>query len=526
MSQIPGLDEGPQQANCVPNCDDKNDLIPTTNNLSSESGANKLPVKWNDDIFSLHTLEECKVNFEEYCEKRINHHIESKDKLSILRSCLELLNRLEGTRYNLLAGRVLIFLARVLPFFDQSGLNKLLEFDTRDLPQSVQTNLIKISERQTEKLKTFAQYTDQEIEEGETLSDDDDQNDDTLPSITAHLADPDKLYERFWKVQKLLNQPNQLYDKTNWVAFRTMVDSLILHFETIPSTCRVWKLSSSYMTEPKAFSLQMNDVNMRRCFILQIMIILQYLDATVDLRPENLQLDKLQSMWIGATTTRCINILQELPTKRDGHHFLNLVLQIFKNEELWNQWKNEKCREPKKPIDDEDDIVNMGSTYHKRRKLSDELRAAKPYNMHVIGSPDMTRLWNRKPQPLVNIPDVARYFSMHPEKQQERFKDPNISFRMLRLLRKNSHFFVPAAAVITPIEGYLKALADKHFNNSNAGSTQPSSKLATPSATPAPTPAPTPNSNSAESTPNDTNSREVTQQPSNITTAIPSTIMP
>lgn len=416
-----------------------------------------------DYVFSLHTLEECEVNFEEYYERRINHYTESKDKLSILRSCLELLNRLEGTRHRLFAGRVLIFLARVLPFFDQSGLNKLLEFESRELPESVQSNLKKIGERQNEKLKTFAQYTENEIEEGETLSDDDDQNDDTLPSIAAHQIDPDKLYERFWKVQKLLNQPNQLYDKTNWVKFRTTVDSLIMHFETIPATRRVWMLSSFYMTEPNALSLQMNDVNLRRCFILQIMIILQYLDAPVDLRPDNLHLDKLQSMWIGATLTRCVNILQDLPTRREGHHFLGLVTQILKSEELWNQWKNEKCQEPKKPVVNEDEIVNMGSTYHKRRKLSDELKAAKPYNMHVIGSPDMTKLWNRRPQPLVNAPDIASYFNLAPEKRQERFKDPNISFRMLRLLRKNPYFFVPAASVITPIDGYLKTLADKHF---------------------------------------------------------------
>lgn len=457
--------------------------------------------KWNIDLFSTQTIEECEAQFEDYCERRIEHLAGTKDKLSILRSCIELLERLESKRHSRFAGRVLIFLARVLPFFDQSGLNQKAEFCSYELPERVLQNIKKIGENYSEKLKTISQLTDREFEEGETLSDEDEQADSTSP--LSHQIDPERIYENFWKVQNFLNQPNLLFDKANWLAFRTMVDTLITHLETIPPTCKVWKLSNSFMTDPRSFNLQLNDINLRRCFLVQIMILLRYFDSTVDQRPEFP--DKLQSMWMKSLLTRIVNILQDMPTRREGLQFLGLVSQITTTEDYWTQWKNEKCREPKKPVDDDEEIINMGSTYHKRRKLSDELKSAKPYNMQVIGSPEMTRLWNRKPQQLFNAPDVTKYFNQPPEKQMESFKDPNTNFRILRLLRKSPFFFVPTASVIQTLDGYLKALADKHFNG-NSSSQLSTSKATTPNATPIPTP----NTNSSESTPNDTNSRDAT----------------
>lgn len=408
--------------------------------------------------FNIYTIEECEEHFEECCERRIEQFAETKDKLSILRSCIELLNRLEGTTHNLFAGRVLIFLARVIPFFDQSGVNLRSEFSVRDLPEFVKSSLKEISEQSAERDKHLSSLVEHDMEEGETLSDD--ESDDS-----TQQEDSSKIYERFWRAQQFLSQPNQLYDRNNWLSFRMFVDAIVFHFERKPTNCKIWKLKDSYMTEPTAFSLQLNDINMRRCFLVQVLIVLQYFDLPVETRPDNLALDKVQCCWLSAITHRIFSLLGNMPNPKEGREFLGLVTQVLKREEMWNKWKNEKCKEPKKPEEDEEEIINMGVTYHKRRKLSDELKSAKPYNMHVIGSQEMSKLWNKRPNQMrFNTPDLKKYFNIPPEKQIEKFKDPNASFRILRLLRKSPFFFVPAAQVIQSIDGYLKSLADKHFN--------------------------------------------------------------
>lgn len=136
---------------------------------------------------------------------------------------------------------------------------------------------------------------------------------------------------------------------------------------------------------------------------------------------------------------------------------------------MWNRWKNGKCKESKKP-ECEDDMITMRGTYHKKRKISDELSNAKAYNMHVIGSQEMSRLWNLKTNRKFKTPDLVKYIEIPPEKQAEHFKDPNYSFRVLRLLRKSPHFFIPTSATIQSLDGYLRE-ATKNYGNSNQAST-------------------------------------------------------
>lgn len=415
------------------------------------------------DYWQTRTIEECEQDFEEYCENRVEHFANTKDKHSILRFCIELLNRLQGTTHNLFAGRVMIFLARVLPLFDQSGVNLKSDFNHRPLPDIVVTNMEKINESENNHEKGLSQHVDHDIEEGEAISDNDDDGDNRSDD-SADKFDFNKIYEKFWTVQQLLNDPNQIYDKNNWIKFRSNVDTLMNLFERKPANCRVWKLEDSYMSQLRSFSLQLNDIDMRRCFLIQVIFVLQYLDLPVNARPDSLVLDKNQLLWMTSATRKAYDLLDSTPNHKEGREFLAIISHVLQNEKHWNKWKNEKCKEPKRPLEDEDDFINMGSTYQKRRRISDELKNAKPYNMHVIGSQEMTRLWNKRLNNESNTPDLNKYFRVAPEKQLESFKDPNISFRILRLLRKSPHFFVPTAAVIQSIDGYLKSLAEKHFS--------------------------------------------------------------
>lgn len=413
---------------------------------------------WTDDCFSSLTIEECKKFFELF-ENDVDQVTDNKDKLSLLRSCIELLNRLENTNEDLFAGKVLIFLARAIPLFDQSGVNSKSDFNIKKEPKNVTRNLQEISTKNAAKDQQLSQMIERDMEEGETISDDDSSENAPAP---PQQEDEDKLFERFWKMQQYFNQPNLIYDKKFWFTFQTQLASFISKMEQ-PTKSKVWKLNSSYMTESKSLCLQLNDINMRRCFLVQILIILQYLELPVETRPSELALEKMQLDWATKLTKKIYSILDTLPNQQDGRRFLGLVRHILKSEEMWNRWKNDKCKEPKLTEED-DEMIMMGSTYHKRRKISDELSSAKPLNWHVIGSQDMSRLWNMKPNKKFNQPDLATYLNIPVERQSESFKDPNYSFRLLRLLRRSPDFFTQTTHPIQSLDEYLKSLAKNNQN--------------------------------------------------------------
>lgn len=403
------------------------------------------------------TIEECEKHFKNF-ENNIDEFAQTKDKLSLLRCCIELLNRLEDTTYNYFAGRVLIFLAVVIPLFDQSGVNMRSEFNIKELPDKVIENLQKAAIN----CKTDKEI-EHDMEEGETLSDD--ESNEASPQENS-----DRIYERFWKVQQFLYQPNLLYDKNTWFTFRTHVDTLVNRLENKPTNFKVWQPKSSYMTSTKSLSLQINDINMRRCLLVQILIVIQYLELPVDSKPETYVLDKVQMSWSSTITKRIFALLNRMPNLEEGEQFLSLVRRILNREVLWNKWKNDKCKEPQKREEEqgeEDEVISMRGTYHKRRKISDELSSAKPYNMYVIGSPEMSRLWNMKQVQKFSTPDLDKYLNISSEQQEECFKDPNYSFKLLRLLRRSPHFFGLSVAAIQSLDGYLKSAAERYLNDPN-----------------------------------------------------------
>lgn len=421
----------------------------------NNSQSNNNDKKWTDDLFTTYTIDECQKYFEEVLEPGTDENLETKDKLSMLKSCISLLNRLENTVHHLFAGRVLTFLARNLPLLDQSGVNLRSECRIRDLPKIVIENL---KVKKVEKDKQTSRILEQDMEEGETLSDD--ESNGTTPE-----DDLDKMYKRFWDTQRCLIQPSSLFDKDNFAYFRSNVETLIRKMESKPADLNIWNASRSFMTDPKSLSLQLNDVNFRRCVLVQILLVLHYIESPLETRPENrLGLDKLQRSWSSTMTKPIFALLDSMPNPEQGRSFFEFIRHVLRREELWIKWKNEKCPAPKRPNEDEEP-VNMRGTYHKRRRLSDELRSAKSYNLEVIGSQEMTRLWNAKPSQKYDTPDLQKYFDVPKQKQGEIFKDPNYNFKVLRLLRKSSHFFIPAASAIQGLDGYLKSIADKYFNN-------------------------------------------------------------
>lgn len=413
---------------------------------------------WTDDLFNALTIEECQKFFEEVCEPGTNENLEMKDKLSMLKSCISLLTRLENTVNHSFAGKVLTFLARNLPLLHQSGINPRSECSNRDIPPIVIEN---IKAKSAEKDRQASRLIDQDMEEGETLSDDESNG-------INPQDDSDRILKRFWDTQRFLIQPNLLHDKDNWAYFRSNVETLVRKMESKPVELNIWSACRSFMIEPKSLVLQLNDLNLRRCILLEVLIVLHYLDLPVEMRPESrLALDKLQRNWTSTIVKQIYNLLDSMPNQEQGRQFVNFIRHVLKREELWVKWKNEKCAPFKRPDEDEEP-VNMRGTYHKRRKISDELRSAKSYNLHVIGSQEMTRLWNNaKPSQKYETPDLAKYFDVPIEKQSEVFKDPNYNFKVLRLLRKSPLFFLQTNIQVTGTDSYLKFLAEKNFNTTN-----------------------------------------------------------
>lgn len=379
------------------------------------------------------TLEECDTYFAVNYENNFDQFHES-DNLPLLRTCLDLLSRLENTTHYHFAGRVLLFLAKLLPLFDRSGLNIISEVNNKELPSQV-TETLRILAAKNSSKDEF----EVDIEEGEAI----DNEDEELIS-----EDSDKLYERFWKIQSYLNQPNLLHDKNAWYSFRTHTDSLLTYLDNVKTSTSIWKVTSTYAVNSKTLYMQLSDENFRRCILLQLLIIL---------RSDKTDQDPSGS-WTSITITRIHVLLSQMFDSERSRKFLDFVKQVTQREELWERWKTDKCPELKK-IDD-DEIVNVRSTYTKRRKLGDELRIAKSYKMSVIGSPQLTKLWNQNDTDRFNVPSLEKFLeptiNEPPEKRLEIFKDAKYGFKALRLLSKKcSTFVVPSTNSVTNLSDYL-----------------------------------------------------------------------
>ncbi|CRK91806.1 CLUMA_CG005431, isoform A [Clunio marinus] len=420
------------------------------------------PVVLLVDVFDVKTLDHCE-NLFMFVEKNVHvfkgEHFFTPCKNHLLRMCNDLLRRLSRSQNTVFCGRILLFLAKFFPFSERSGLNIISEFNVENITE-------------------FGSVDGDDPME-ETLED-------SSLKVDRHL------YMKFWGLQEFFRCPNNCYDFTQWKKFTSTSTDVLAAFKsfkleessgskqmkTTKTTEEAMNIDNEkveessghffakFLTNPKLLSLQLSDSNFRRTVLVQYLILFQYLTATVKFKSEKDQLNSTQQEWLQETELSVYKLLSETPP--NGKEFVETIKHILKREEMWNNWKNESCKEIQRPVGSEPKAGSEPATTNKRKYLGDTIAEATKVGKFDLGNSELTRLWNLCPDNLQAckgsdrnfLPSLESYLDNPKEKN-----DPTYEWRALRLVsRQSSHFFTilsPPNEKIEKISDYLKSFHQK-----------------------------------------------------------------
>uniref|UniRef100_G1QF70 THO complex 1 n=1 Tax=Myotis lucifugus TaxID=59463 RepID=G1QF70_MYOLU len=286
-------------------------------------------------------LDQCDTIFS-FVEKNVATW-KSAGKTCLLRTCNDLLRRLSKAPHTLFRARIQLFLARLLPLPERSGLNLQGQFNLENV------TVFNTNEQES----TLGQKHAEDGGEGMDL-DQGDMGDDEAPT-TCSIPMDHSLYRKFWSLQDYFRNPVQCYEKMAWKTFRRYSEEVLAVFknykldDTQASRKKMGELRTGgehvyalkFLTSEKLLGLQLSDSNFRRQILLQYLILFQYLKGQVKSKSSNHVLTDEQSLWIEGTTKSVYQLLSENPP--DGERFSKMVEHILSTEENWNKWKNEGC---------------------------------------------------------------------------------------------------------------------------------------------------------------------------------------
>lgn len=462
----------------------RNDMVTTT-----------MPVVLLGDVFDAVTLDQCEQMFT-YVEKNVSVWKEEiffvACKNNLLRMCNDLLRRLSRSQNTVFCGRILLFLAKFFPFSERSGLNIVSEFNLE--------NLTEYGSDGKEMTETTAESTED-----------------------APLQIDFNLYCKFWALQDFFRNPNQCYTAAQWKIFSTHAGNVLSAFKSFKleehrnnnnssnrsnrdkeksskeavATMDVDDVNNisaenliaeghhffaKFLTNPKLLSLQLSDSHFRRSVLVQFLILFQYLTSQVKFKAESLALTTAQAEWIKETEATVFQLLEETPPQ--GKKFCASVRHVLQREELWNNWKNDGCKEFKKPdlvdknAEDSSSVSPVKKSRRPKRLLGDVIRDATRNNKFFMGNSELTKLWNVCPDNLQSckggdrsfMPSLETYLE---ETQSEKGKkDASNEWRALRLLARQSPYFFVAHAPSTSsnkVSDYLENIRKRIIKERNEG---------------------------------------------------------
>ncbi|XP_018121830.1 THO complex 1 protein L homeolog isoform X1 [Xenopus laevis] len=399
----------------------------------------------------------------------------SAGKNYLLRMCNDLLRRLSKSQNTVFCGRIQLFLARLFPLSEKSGLNLQSQFNLENV------TVFNANEQESTLGQKQVEEKDDgmEIEEGE-MGDDDAPNSSSIP-IDYNL------YRKFWSIQDYFRNPVQCYDKNSWKTFLKFSDEVLTVFksykldDTQASRKKIEELKSGgehvyfakFLTSEKLMDLQLSDSNFRRHILVQYLILFQYLKGQVKFKSSNYILLDEQSLWIEDTTKLVHQLLSEIPP--DGEKFSKTVEHILNTEENWNAWKNEGCPSFVKERPTETKPQKMA----RKRPVPEDFLGKGSNKKMSLGNDELTRLWNLCPDNMEAcrsesrefMPSLEQFFEeaieqADPENMVENeykvVNNANYGWRALRLLaRRSPHFFQPTNQQFKSLPEYLENMVIK-----------------------------------------------------------------
>ncbi|XP_069813820.1 THO complex subunit 1 [Dendropsophus ebraccatus] len=430
------------------------------------------------DVLDCLPLDLCDKIFT-FVEKNVgtwkSHTFYSAGKNYLLRMCNDLLRRLSKSQNTVFCGRIQLFLARLFPLSEKSGLNLQSQFNLENVTvYNVNEQESTLGQKQVEDREDGM-----EIEEGEM-------GDDEAPNSSSIPIDYN-LYRKFWSLQDFFRNPVQCYDKSSWKTFLKFSEEVLQVFksykldDTQASRKKIEELKSGgehvyfakFLTSEKLMDLQLSDSNFRRHILLQYLILFQYLKGQVKFKSSNYVLMDDQSFWIENTTKLVHQLLCETPP--DGNKFSKMVEHILNTEENWNSWKNEGCPSFVKERQPDSKPLKMS-----RKRPAPEDFLGKGSNKKILlGNEELTRLWNLCPDNIEAcksetrefMPSLEQFFEeameqADPENMvEDEYKvvnNSNYGWRALRLLaRRSPHFFQPTNQQFKSLPEYLENMVIK-----------------------------------------------------------------
>ncbi|XP_064202991.1 THO complex subunit 1 [Anguilla rostrata] len=398
----------------------------------------------------------------------------SAGKNYLLRMCNDLLRRLSKSQNTVFCGRIQLFLARLFPLSEKSGLNLQSQFNL--------DNVTVFNKNEQE--STLGQKHTEEKEEGMEEGEMGDEDEPTPCSIPIDY----NLYRKFWTLQDYFRNPVQCYDKFSWMTFLKYSDETLAVFksykldDTQASKRKLEELRTAggehvyfakFLTSEKLMDLQLSDSNFRRHILLQYLILFQYLKGQVKFKSSSCSLNDDQCLWMEDTTKLVYQLLRETPP--DGDKFATMVEHILNTEENWNSWKNEGC--PSFVKERPADAKPVRPT--RKRQAPEDFLGKGPDRKIFMGNDELTRLWNLNPDNMEAcksdsrefMPTLEEFFEEAIEQAdpanmvEDAYKvvrNSNYGWRALRLLsRRSPHFFQPTNQQFKSLADYLESMVIK-----------------------------------------------------------------
>lgn len=145
----------------------------------------------------------------------------SAGKNYLLRMCNDLLRRLSKSQNTVFCGRIQLFLARLFPLSEKSGLNLQSQFNLENVTVfNVNESESTLGQKQVED-----RDDGMEIEEGEM-------GDDEVPNNSSSIPIDYNLYRKFWSLQDFFRNPVQCYDKSSWKTFLKFSEEVLAVFKS------------------------------------------------------------------------------------------------------------------------------------------------------------------------------------------------------------------------------------------------------------------------------------------------------
>ncbi|EDO31333.1 predicted protein [Nematostella vectensis] len=160
-----------------------------------------LPVILLSDVFDTITLDRCDSLFT-FVEEQVSTWTMpiffSSGKNLLLRMCNDLLRRLSASQNTVFCGRIQLFLARLFPLSEKSGLNLMSQFNL-------------------DNVTTYATTTEEEDSVNDMETGD---GTEAGELVQSNLTPVDyNLYRKFWALQDYFRNPTQCYTTVGWKTF-------------------------------------------------------------------------------------------------------------------------------------------------------------------------------------------------------------------------------------------------------------------------------------------------------------------